>query len=55
MSNGNVNGTLGNEGVIRIIGDQGQLAAGGRRPVEEQLQELSTQMDWMATWMEQLM
>ena len=55
MSNSSVNGALENESVTRVVGGQGQLAAGGGRPVEQQLQELSTQMDRMATWMEQLM
>ena len=56
MSNGSVNGALGNEDASRIVGGQGQpAAAGGGRPVEQQIQELSTRMDQMATWMEQLM
>ena len=43
MSNGSVNGALGNEGVSRVVGGQGQpTAAGGGRPVEQQIQELST-------------
>ena len=55
MSNSSVNGALGNEGVSRVVRGQGQsAAAGGRRPVEQQIQELSMRMDQMATWMEQL-
>ena len=49
MSNGSINGALGNEGSGRVVGDQGQPAVGGGRPVEQQLQELSTCMDRMAT------
>ena len=56
MLNGSVNDALRNEGVSRVVGGQGQLAAaGGGRPVEQQIQELSMRMDQMATWMEQLM
>ena len=46
MSNGNVNGALENEGVSRVVGGQGQpAAAGDGRPIEQQIQELSTRMD----------
>ena len=55
MSNGSVNGALGNEGGSRVVGGQGQPAVGGGRPIEQQLQELSMRMDRMTTWMEQLM
>ena len=55
MSNESVNGVRRDEGVGRIVGGQGQPAAGGGIPVEQQLQELSTRMDRMTTLMEQLM
>ena len=50
MSNGSANSILGNEGASRVVGGHGQpTAAGGRRLVEQQIQELSTRMDQMTT------
>ena len=55
MSNGSVNAEIKNDGNSQVGGDRGHRAASGRRAVEEQLQELSMQMDpMMSTWMEQL-
>ena len=45
MSNESVNGIVRAEGVGRVVGGQGQPAASGGTPVEQQLQELSTRMD----------